>query len=144
MNILPLQGRVAMVAGASKGIGAATAEAFAAAGAAVVLGARDLEALNRVAERIRGNDGRALAVRTDVSDVPSMREFTEAALAEYGRLDAAFNNVTDGRCCTAAARSSTWPRWLAAPGSLTSPPTWPGSSGCPRSPPSTTPTRGFG
>src|SRR6516164_8543366 len=96
MNDLPLQGRVAMVAGASKGIGAATAEAFAAAGAAVVLGARDLEALNRVAERIRGSGGRALAVRINVSDEPSMREFTEAALAEYGRLDAAFNNATDG------------------------------------------------
>ena len=96
MNDLPLRGRVAMVAGASKGIGAATAEAFAVAGAAVVLGARDLGALNQVAERIRGNGGKALAVRTDVSDEASMREFTEAALGEYGRLDAAFNNATDG------------------------------------------------
>jgi NAD(P)-dependent dehydrogenase (short-subunit alcohol dehydrogenase family) len=96
VNDLPLRGQVAMVAGASKGIGAATAEAFAAAGAAVVLGARDLEALDRVAERIRGNGGKAIAVRTDVSDETSMREFTEAALAEYGRLDAAFNNATDG------------------------------------------------
>src|SRR5580693_9910911 len=96
MTEMPFQGRVAMVAGASKGIGAATAEAFAAAGAAVVLGARDLGALNQVAERIRGHGGKALAVRTDVSDEASMREFTEAALAEYGRLDAAFNNATDG------------------------------------------------
>jgi NAD(P)-dependent dehydrogenase (short-subunit alcohol dehydrogenase family) len=96
VNDLPFQGRVAMVCGASKGIGAATAEAFAAAGAAVVLGARDLDALNRVAERIRGNGGKALAVRTDVSDETSMRELTQAALAEYGRLDAAFNNATDG------------------------------------------------
>jgi NAD(P)-dependent dehydrogenase (short-subunit alcohol dehydrogenase family) len=96
MDDLPLQGRVAMVAGASKGIGAATAEAFAAAGAAVVLGARDLKALNQVAARIRGRGGKALAVRTDVSDETSMREFTEVALAEYGRLDAAFNDATDG------------------------------------------------
>jgi NAD(P)-dependent dehydrogenase (short-subunit alcohol dehydrogenase family) len=96
MNDRPLQGRVAMVAGASKGIGAATAEAFAAAGAAVVLGARDIGALHRVADRIRSEGGMALAVRTDVSDEASMREFTQAALAEYGRLDAAFNNATDG------------------------------------------------
>jgi NAD(P)-dependent dehydrogenase (short-subunit alcohol dehydrogenase family) len=96
MNDLPWQGRVAMVAGASKGIGAATAEAFAAAGAAVVLGARDIDALNRVAGGIRDHGGTALAVRTDVSDETSMREFTEAALAEFGRLDAAFNNATDG------------------------------------------------
>ena len=96
MHGMPFQGRVAMVAGASKGIGAATAEAFAAAGAAVVLGARDLGALNQVADRVRGHGGKAIAVRTDVSDEDSMREFTEAALTEFGRLDAAFNNATDG------------------------------------------------
>src|SRR5580700_5449988 len=84
-----MHGQVALVAGASKGIGAATAEAFAAAGAAVVLGARDLGALNQVADRIRGHGGKAIAVRTDVSDEDSMREFTEAALTEFGRLDAA-------------------------------------------------------
>ena len=49
MPELPMSGQVALVAGASKGIGAATAEAFAAAGAAVVLGARDLAALTDVA-----------------------------------------------------------------------------------------------
>jgi NAD(P)-dependent dehydrogenase (short-subunit alcohol dehydrogenase family) len=96
MDGLPFEGRVALIAGASKGIGAATAEAFAAAGAAVVLGARDLDALNQVADRIRSSGGKAVAVRTDVSDEASMREFTEAAMAEYGRLDAAFNNATDG------------------------------------------------
>jgi NAD(P)-dependent dehydrogenase (short-subunit alcohol dehydrogenase family) len=92
----PMQGRVALVAGASKGIGAATAEAFAAAGAAVVLGARDTVALKAVASRIEAAGGRALAVATDVSDVSSMRELVEAALSGYGRLDAAFNNATDG------------------------------------------------
>ena len=49
-----MAGRVALVAGASKGIGAATAEAFAATGAAVVLGARDTEALASVVRRIEG------------------------------------------------------------------------------------------
>jgi NAD(P)-dependent dehydrogenase (short-subunit alcohol dehydrogenase family) len=88
--------RVALIAGASRGIGAATAEAFAAAGAAVVLGARDMGALEGVAGRIRAQGGRALAVRTDVSDVSSMQGLVEAALSEFGRLDAAFNNATDG------------------------------------------------
>jgi NAD(P)-dependent dehydrogenase (short-subunit alcohol dehydrogenase family) len=91
-----MNGKVALIAGASKGIGAATAEAFAAAGAAVVIGARDMDALESVAGRIRAQGGRALAVRTDVSDVASMRGMVDTALAEFGRLDMAFNNATDG------------------------------------------------
>jgi NAD(P)-dependent dehydrogenase (short-subunit alcohol dehydrogenase family) len=96
MNDLPMQGRVALVAGASKGIGAATAEAFAAAGAAVVLAARDIDALNAVASRIEANGGKALAVRADVSDAESQRSLVDQTLATFGRLDAAFNNATDG------------------------------------------------
>jgi NAD(P)-dependent dehydrogenase (short-subunit alcohol dehydrogenase family) len=92
----PLDGQVALVAGASKGIGAATAEAFADAGAAVVLAARDAAALEKVAEQIRDRGGRATAVRTDVSDAGSVRHLIEATLDRYGRLDAAFNNATDG------------------------------------------------
>src|SRR5436190_19593916 len=96
MNDLPMRGQVALVAGASKGIGAATAEAFAAAGAAVGLGARDLAARETVASNIRAKGGRALPVRTDVADADSMRVLVERALATYGRLDAAFNNATGG------------------------------------------------
>jgi NAD(P)-dependent dehydrogenase (short-subunit alcohol dehydrogenase family) len=91
-----MEGRVALVAGASKGIGAATAEAFARAGAAVVLGARNVEALEAVVARIEARGGRAIGVRTDVADVSSMRNLVDQALATYGRLDAAFNNATDG------------------------------------------------
>jgi len=96
MDHQPMQGRVALVAGASKGIGAATAEAFARAGAAVVLGARNVEALQGVVDRIESRGGRAIGVRTDVADVDSMRNLVEQALTTYGRLDAAFNNATDG------------------------------------------------
>jgi NAD(P)-dependent dehydrogenase (short-subunit alcohol dehydrogenase family) len=92
----PMRGRVALVAGASRGIGAATAEAFAAAGAAVVLGARDIAALRSVANGIEARGGRALAVGTDVTDAHSVRDLVQAAVASYGRLDAAFNNASAG------------------------------------------------
>ena len=63
-----LAGRVAVVTGASRGIGAATAAGIAAAGAHVVLAARDREALDRVADRIRRAGGQATPVPTDVSN----------------------------------------------------------------------------
>jgi len=96
VNDLPMYRRVALVVGASKGIGAATAEAFAAAGAAVVLAARDAPALASVADGIERRGGRALAVRTDVTDVDSVRNLVDRTVAAFGRLDAAFNNATDG------------------------------------------------
>jgi NADP-dependent 3-hydroxy acid dehydrogenase YdfG len=74
----PMRGRVALVAGASRGIGAATAEAFAAAGAAVVLGARDIAALRSVANGIEARGGRALAVGTDVTDAHSVRDLVRS------------------------------------------------------------------
>jgi len=85
----PMNGRVALVIGASKGIGAATAEAFAAAGAAVVLAARDTTALAAVADGIQARGGRALAVGADVTDAASMREVVDQAMTAFGRLDAA-------------------------------------------------------
>ncbi|HEV2931584.1 MAG TPA: SDR family NAD(P)-dependent oxidoreductase [Streptosporangiaceae bacterium] len=63
-----LAGRVAVVTGASRGIGAATAAGIAAAGAHVVLAARDREALDRVADRIRRAGGQATPAPTDVSN----------------------------------------------------------------------------
>jgi NADP-dependent 3-hydroxy acid dehydrogenase YdfG len=64
-----LSGRLAVVTGASRGIGAATAEAMAAAGAHVVLAARDREALDGIAGRIRDAGGEATPAPTDVSSV---------------------------------------------------------------------------
>src|SRR5215472_5317029 len=96
MNDQPMQGKVALVAGASKGIGAVTARAFAAAGAAVVLGARDIATLESVAAGVVADGGRALAVRADVADVDSMRSLVGEAMTAYGRLDMAFNNASGG------------------------------------------------
>jgi NAD(P)-dependent dehydrogenase (short-subunit alcohol dehydrogenase family) len=87
---------VALIAGASRGIGAATAMAFARAGHAVVLGARDIETLSRVVDDIEATGGRAVAAQTDVGDVDSMRALVQLATDSFGRLDAAFNNATDG------------------------------------------------
>src|SRR5204863_6037408 len=88
--------RVALVAGASRGIGADTAKAFARAGYVVVIGARDAAALARVADEIESEGGQAVAAKTDVGDVDSMRALVELAVDTFGRLDAAFNNATDG------------------------------------------------
>lgn len=96
MPELPMKGQVALVAGASKGIGAVTAQAFAAAGAAVVIGARNSEALTDVARTIDAAGGDAVPVRCDVTDPRSASDLVEAAMNRYGRLDAAFNNATDG------------------------------------------------
>ncbi len=91
-----MQGRAALVVGASRGIGAAAAEAFAGAGASVVLGGRDIAALEAVAGRINGGGGHAIALGVDVTDVGSMRDLVDHAVATYGRLDVAFNNASDG------------------------------------------------
>jgi NAD(P)-dependent dehydrogenase (short-subunit alcohol dehydrogenase family) len=77
-----LQGRVALVTGASRGIGGATAEALGAAGARVVLAARDSEALEAVAGRINRAGGEALPVPTDVA----RREEVERLLAAVERV----------------------------------------------------------
>jgi NAD(P)-dependent dehydrogenase (short-subunit alcohol dehydrogenase family) len=96
MTDQPMSGRVALVAGASKGIGAATAAAFADAGAAVVLAARDAASLETVAGQIRASGGQAAAIPTDVTDAGSVRALVDGTLERYGRLDYAFNNAAAG------------------------------------------------
>lgn len=92
-----LAGKVAIITCASRGIGAVTALAFAAAGAAVVLAARDESALSAVAEQIKADGGRALVVPTDVGDAGAVERLVKATTATFGRLDAAFNNAAGGR-----------------------------------------------
>src|SRR5579871_2869870 len=88
-----LAGKVAIITGASRGIGAATARTFADAGASVVLAARDGDALAAVAQQITASGGHALAVPTDVGEPDAVERLVQQALARYGRLDAAFNNA---------------------------------------------------
>ena len=91
-----LEGKVALVMGASRGIGAEIARAYAAAGAGVVLAARDEQALSRVADEIEGAGGHAMAVRADVSSEDDVRAAVRAAVDEFGRLDVATNNAAGG------------------------------------------------
>ena len=85
--------RIALITGASRGIGAAAAREFARNGYAVVLAARDEAALRSVATDIQAQGGQALAVATDVADQVSVERLVRAAVEEFGGLDAAFNTA---------------------------------------------------
>jgi NAD(P)-dependent dehydrogenase (short-subunit alcohol dehydrogenase family) len=91
-----LEGRRVIVTGASRGIGAEIARVMAREGAAVVLTARDTEALAKVAAEIQHEGGRALAVPTDVSDPSAVERMVMTAVEELGGLDAAVNNAAGG------------------------------------------------
>jgi NAD(P)-dependent dehydrogenase (short-subunit alcohol dehydrogenase family) len=91
-----LSGRVAIVTGSSRGIGAATARALAAAGASVVLAARGESDLRALEAEITAGGGTALAVPTDVTDPASVADLVERTVAAFGRLDVAVNNAAAG------------------------------------------------
>ena len=84
-------GKVALVTGAAGGMGRATAQAFAAAGAKVVAADVAVEEGEQTAKLIRGNGGEAVFVRTDVSDAADVEAAVATAVNEYGGLDCAAN-----------------------------------------------------
>jgi len=89
---LDFTGRVVLITGAATGIGRAGALAFARCGAQVVIGDIDDRAAG-VAQEIETGGGRALFIRTDVSDAASMRALIDGAVQAFGGLDVAWNNA---------------------------------------------------
>lgn len=87
------KGQVALVTGASSGMGLATAEAFAEAGAAVVLADINGDALRAAAERLNAAGHEAIAIACDVTDEVQVAAMIDQAVARFGRLDMAFNNA---------------------------------------------------
>jgi NAD(P)-dependent dehydrogenase (short-subunit alcohol dehydrogenase family) len=86
-----LQGKVAIVTGGGRGIGAATAEVLAWAGATVTIAARTSKEIEAVANRISRADGKALAVPTDVADPDQVRVLVDRTLDAFARIDFLIN-----------------------------------------------------
>jgi NAD(P)-dependent dehydrogenase (short-subunit alcohol dehydrogenase family) len=103
-----LEGQVALVTGAGRGIGRAIALVFAEAGSAVVLGARSVDEVDAVAEEVTAQGGRALAVPLDVTDLESMRGFVAAAMARFGQIDVLVNNAGSNNGGTDGAIGPLW------------------------------------
>ncbi len=95
-DLFRLDDKVAVVTGASSGLGVAFAKALAEAGADVALGARRTELLEETATLVRATGRRALTVTTDVSDPESCTALVEAAIAEFGKVDLLVNNAGVG------------------------------------------------
>jgi NAD(P)-dependent dehydrogenase (short-subunit alcohol dehydrogenase family) len=95
-DMFRLDGKVAVVTGASSGIGVAFAQALAEAGADVVLGARRVDRLADTAALVESAGRRALTVATDVADPEQCQALVDAAMAEFGRVDVLVNNAGVG------------------------------------------------
>jgi len=90
------RGKVALVVGASKGIGADAARAFARRGATVVLSSRDIEGLQRVEGEIHAAGGEAVVIQVDLAQDESINALSREIRTRFGRLDFAFNNAGEG------------------------------------------------
>src|SRR5215813_9594922 len=91
--VMRLKGRVAAITGGALGIGRATAQLFAAEGAAVVLGDVQTAAAEAVMKEIARTGGQAITVEVDVGDAGQVQAFVDRAVAEFGRLDVMFANA---------------------------------------------------
>lgn len=88
-----MNGKVALITGASSGIGFATAKAFSAQGVSVVLGARRQQELAALAAEIKASGGQATYLKTDVSVASDMERLVAHAVETFGRLDFGINNA---------------------------------------------------
>ena len=93
MDRFSLHGKVAIITGASKGIGRALALGFAEAGAAVVVSSRTLETCEAVVAEIEHAGGSAIAVACDIGELDTHAALIDATIARFGRLDVLVNNA---------------------------------------------------
>ena len=88
-----IEGKVVVITGASSGLGEATARLLSAQGATVVLGARRVERIQALADKLTASGGKALAIPTDVTDYDQVQRLVDAAVQTYGRIDVMINNA---------------------------------------------------
>jgi NAD(P)-dependent dehydrogenase (short-subunit alcohol dehydrogenase family) len=93
MERLSLSGKVAIVTGASRGIGEAIAMAFSEAGAKLVLSSRKMENVGPVAEKVNAGGGRAIAIAAHAGHPDEVAKLVAAAMSEFGAIDIAVNNA---------------------------------------------------
>jgi 7-alpha-hydroxysteroid dehydrogenase len=96
MNAFSLEGKVAIITGGGRGIGAGIARVFAEAGAAVALTARTVEQVEEVAAEIRAAGGRALPIAADLYDNSQLAAVIDKTVAEFGGIDVLVNNAGAG------------------------------------------------
>jgi NAD(P)-dependent dehydrogenase (short-subunit alcohol dehydrogenase family) len=88
-----MEGKVALITGAGQGIGLATAQVFAQAGASVVLADWDENLINSATEKLTAEGYKALSIVCDVADDKQVAAMIDKVVATFGRLDAAYNNA---------------------------------------------------
>ena len=106
LDLFRLDGKVAVVTGASSGLGVHFSKALAEAGADVALGARRVERLEETKRLVEGAGRRALAVQTDVTDPESCTALVAAAMEEFGRVDVLVNNAGVGTAVPATRETA--------------------------------------
>jgi NAD(P)-dependent dehydrogenase (short-subunit alcohol dehydrogenase family) len=92
-ELFDIAGKVAIVTGGGRGLGAALAAGFAAAGARVVIGDQDAQTAEASAARIRAGGGTALAARCDITNEAEVQALVDLAVQTYGALDVLINNA---------------------------------------------------
>lgn len=88
-----IKGKVVVITGASSGLGETTARHLASKGASVVLGARRIDNLEKIAKEIRENGGKAEVLKTDVTNASEVKTLVEKAVSSFGKIDVLINNA---------------------------------------------------
>jgi len=107
-STLELTGKVALITGASKGIGEAMARLFAAKGATVVINSRKQEELDQVAESIRATGTVCTAIAANTGNIASCKEMIEQVLQQHGKIDILVNNAATNPVFGPIAETEEW------------------------------------